>query len=314
MSPYICSATIFNTNLVKSIYMSTHYSNILCHAAASANAQIERPYSRNMISLVLMSVLLMSPLPALGQSSSTSVANQGEFLLAFDIKDITNIIPIGRKPGRSRRIRQPQLRQPQLRQPQPTNPVNQQEQEYMNSLSPDERQVYEIIQKAKRDLRHQPVADFLGSGMGITPKGTTQTPQDLDREFQNAIRNNNNSTSSQSPVNNGSVAPGTRPGNPILQRILNKRSNETHEQWYARINPVTSRTPGEEYRAWKATLSSADNQAYDALVRKENEQKREQMQQASEGLWNMIKRDLSCRTVLNPNGDGIYDYIRVCDE
>ncbi|BAZ13416.1 hypothetical protein NIES4071_52550 [Calothrix sp. NIES-4071] len=311
--------------------MPTHSSSILCRPAASAGAQIERPYSRNMISLVLMSALLISPLPVLGQSSATSVANRGESLLAFDIKDI---IPMGRKVRRSRRIPETPSQRPsrnrildgyqtpiqvpsnslpgnrQLRQPQSTDPVKQQEQQYVNSLSPEERQVYEIIQKAKRDLRHQPIADFLGSGLGITPKGTTQTPQDLDREFQNAIRDSNNSTSSQPPVNNGSVAPGTRPGNRILQRILNKRSNETHEQWYARIDPVISHTPGEEYRAWKATLSSADNKAYNALVQKENEQTRKRMQEASGVVTDMIKRDLSCRWVLDTNGD----YVKVCND
>ncbi len=282
--------------------MPTHFSNTLCRSAASADAQIELPYSRNMISLVLMSALLISPLPALGQSSATSVANRGESLLAFDIKDI---IPIRRKVRRSRRT----PRTPSQRPSQSTDLVNQKEQQYVNSLSPEEREVYEIIQKAKRDLRHQPIADFLGSGFGISPKGTTQTPQDLDLEFQNAIRDSNNSTSSQPLVNNGSVAP-TKPGNRILQRILNKRSNETHEQWYARIDPVISRTPREEYRAWKATLSSADDKAYDALVRKENEQKRQRMQEADAALWDMFKRDLSCRWVPDANGD----YVKVCND
>ncbi len=276
--------------------MQTHFSNTLCRS-------IELPYSRNMISLVLMSALLISPFPALGQSSATSVA-RGESLLAFDIKDI---IPTRRKVRRSRRI----PRTPSQRPSQSTDLVNQKEQEYVNSLSPEEREVYEIIQKAKRDLQHQPIADFLGSGFGISPKGTTQTPQDLDLEFQNAIRDSNNSTSSQPLVNNynGSVAP-TKPGNRILQRILNKRSNETHEQWYARIDPVISRTPGEEYRAWKATLSSADNKAYDVLVRKENEQKRQRMQEADAALWDMIKRDLSCRWVPDANDN----YVKVCND
>lgn len=198
----------------------------------------------------------------------------------------------------------------QQRQTQSTDRINQQEQEYVNSLSSEERQVYEIIQKAKRDLRHQPIADFFVSGLGITPKGTTQTPQDLDREFQNAIRNSHNSTSSQPPVNHGSVAPATKPGNQILQRILNKRSNETHEQWYLRIDPVISHTPGEEYRAWKATLSSADNQAYNALVQKENEFRRQQMEETSGVVSDMIKRDLSCRWVPNTEGD----YVKNCSD
>lgn len=145
---------------------------------------------------------------------------------------------MGRNTRRPRRT--PETPSPgngQLRKPQSVNPVNQQEQQYVDSLSPDARQVYEIIQKAKRDLRHQPIADTIGSGFGISPKGTSQSPQDLDREFQNAIRYINNPTSSQPIVNDGSVTSGARPGNPILQRILNKRSNETHGQWYARIDP-----------------------------------------------------------------------------
>ena len=183
--------------------------------------------------------------------------------------------------------------------------------QYLESLSPEERQVYEIIEKAKRDLRHQPIADFLGSGFGITPKGTTQTPQDLDREFQNAIRNSNNSTSSQPPVNHGSVAPATTTGNRILQRILNKRSNETHEQWFLRIDPVLSHTPREEYRTWRATLSSADNQAFNALVQKENEFRRQQMRETSGAVWDMIKRDLSCRWESDAENE---QYVRVCDD
>lgn len=76
----------------------------------------------------------------------------------------------------------------QPRQAPASAPVNPQEQEYMNSLTPEQRQLYEIIQRAKRALQHQRVANFLGSGFGFTPRGTHQTAQDLDREFQNAIR------------------------------------------------------------------------------------------------------------------------------
>ena len=73
---------------------------------------------------------------------------------------------------------------------------------------------------------------------------------------------------------------------------------------------MISRTPGEEYRAWTATLSSTDNQAFNALVQKENEFKRQQMEEASGAVRDMIKRDLSCRWVSNPNGD----YVKVCDD
>lgn len=218
-----------------------------------------------------------------------------------EVKKILNggiRIQVPSKPGNRRK-----------RKPQPTDSMNQEQREYFNSLSSEEQQVYEIIHKAKRDLRHQPIADFLGSGLGITPKGTTQTPQDLDREFQNAIRNNN-STSSQLSVNHGNVPSDTKPGNRILQRILNKRSNETHEEWYLRIDPVLSHTPREERSAWKATLSSADNQAYNAFVQKENEFRRQQMKEASGALRDMIRRDLSCRWVSDAEGE----YVQVCDD
>lgn len=55
-----------------------------------------------------------------------------------------------------------------------------------------------------------------------------------------------------------------------LHQVLKKRGNETYEQWYKRINPIIMRMPGTEYRAWKATLSVQDKQAYDAIVRRKN--------------------------------------------
>lgn len=79
------------------------------------------------------------------------------------------------------------------------------------------------------------------------------------------------------------------------------------------LTPIL-RTPGEEYRAWKATLSPADKQAYDALVQKENQQQRQRMEEASGALSDMIRRDLSCRWVLDPKGDRMGDYVRVCNE
>lgn len=246
--------------------MSTNLSNTLYRSTTSTANQIKLPYGKNMIGLVLMSTLLISPLPAIGQSSIKSVTHR-------------------------------------------TYLISQKEKQYdVNSFSPEEKQVYEIIQRAKRGLRQQPGANFLGALFGITPQETTQTPQDLDLEFQNAIRNNN-STNSQPPLHQN-VAPDAKLGNPILQRILNKRSNETHEQWYARIDPIIQYTPGEEYRAWKATLSPNDKVAYDALVRKENVEKRERMQEAEEAVGNEIRRELSCRWILDSNGD----YVKICND
>jgi hypothetical protein len=70
-------------------------------------------------------------------------------------------------------------------------------------------------------------------------------------------------------------------------------------------------TSGAEYETWRATLSSADKEAYDTLVRNEREKRSEAVGAI---LKDAIMRDLSCRHVLDPKGDGISDYIKVCNE
>lgn len=276
-------------------------------------------YVRGLSGFALVSFLsfqsgaAMSKVPEQVSSTTSSVQTQRVIIAGNPFKiiqdaagtvDQVNKIRLREKRRREEKRRRKKLEAAQKKEAE-------RRRQYLESLSPEERQVYEIIEKAKRDLRHQPIADFLGSGFGITPKGTTQTPQDLDREFQNAIRNSNNSTSSQLSVNQGNVPSDTKPGNRILQRILNKRSNETHEEWYLRIDPVLSHTPREERSAWKATLSSADNQAYNAFVQKENEFRRQQMKEASGALRDMIRRDLSCRWVSDAENE---QYVRVCDD
>ncbi|ARV61330.1 hypothetical protein BZZ01_24345 [Nostocales cyanobacterium HT-58-2] len=63
-----------------------------------------------------------------------------------------------------------------------------------------------------------------------------------------------------------------RADNQVLNnnQVLNKRGNETHEQWYERIDPIIMRTPKAEYQAWKATLSAQDRKAYDAITKRKN--------------------------------------------
>jgi hypothetical protein len=305
---------------VGNVYSSTHSDNSLRRLVTNTSAKTEGHHDRSLIHMTLVSALLITPLPALGQSSTTLTANRDKPVL---VADIFNIIQRSRQvietlrsttanPQRSRRdgaldrqrtpVQVPSdasIENRQPRQSQSVDPVSLQEQQYVESLSPDARQVYEIIQRAKKDLRQQPMANFLGTLAGMTPKGTAQSPEDLDREFQNAIRQSDSSSKAQSTVTTEGTASGTKSGNRLLQRILNKRSDETHEQWYARIDPVTYQTPGEEYRAWKATLSLADNQAYDALVQKENQERREQF---SNTMSDMIRYELSCRWVEKPGG------------
>jgi hypothetical protein len=281
--------------------------------------------------VIFLSMLLITPLPALGQPPVPSVTNRAEPLLVADIFDM---IRLGRQilgPRRPARVapsvplksgssdrQRTSIQRPsdsstnnrQPRQPQSVAPVNEQEQLYLNSLSPEERQVYEIIEKAKKDLQQQPMANFLGSVAGMTPKEISQSPADLDREFQAAIRKSSSESNVKPTVTTGGVASDKKSGNRLLQRILNKRSNETHEQWYARIDPIISRTPGEEYRAWKSTLSPLDNKAYDALVSKENQARREQF---SESMSDMIRYQLSCRRVDKPDGE-YGETVEVCGD
>ncbi|MBD2328622.1 hypothetical protein [Alkalinema sp. FACHB-956] len=199
---------------------------------------------------------------------------------------------------------------PTPRQPKPPAPISPQEQQFLESLSPDERQLYTVIQRAKKVLRQQAGANLLGGLMGFSPKQVTQSPQDLDREFQTIIRDSRNSSSSETTVKDSNHPTGAKPGNRLIQRLLNRRSNETHEQWHTRIDPLVFATPRDEYEAWKATLSSTDKQAYDTLVQK---QRQKQSEEAGRILQDQIRRDLSCRWVTDPQGDG-FDKIQVCDD
>ena len=169
------------------------------------------------------------------------------------------------------------------------------------------------------------MADVLGSAFGISSKGVAQSPADLDREFQTVIkeiRDNSPAPKVEPTVNatvtpavneispNSGVASTPKPGNRILQRILSKKSSETHEQWYARINPVIYYTPREEYSAWRGTLLLSDKQTYDAIVKQENQRR---MEEVSNSVSDMIRRDLSCRWVQDPNR--VYgETVKVCDD
>lgn len=174
----------------------------------------------------------------------------------------------------------------------------------------DEQQLYTVIQRAKKVLRQQVGADALAAMIGMTPKGTVQTPQDLDREFQIILRESRAASRSKPPAKDGNPSIAARSGNPLIHRLLNRRNNETHEQWHARIDPLVFATPGVLYEAWRKTLSSVDKQAYDKLARN---QRQRQSEEAGAILKDQIRRDLSCRSVPDPKGDGL-DTIKVCDE
>lgn len=67
--------------------------------------------------------------------------------------------------------------------------------------------------------------------------------------------------------------------NKDLYQGLAKKDDESYEVWYDRIDLTTYFTSGEEYRAWRATLSPEDNEAYDAITRQRNYEAREQFDQ-----------------------------------
>jgi hypothetical protein len=278
----------------------------------------------------LMSTLFVFPLPVLGQSSSiASTVNQDSPLL------IANGLWNFRR-DRSLRQRKTPIRRPSP-SPVRTRPAAEQppEDPYVSTLSPEERRVYEIVQNTKRDLRHQPFANLLGSGMGISPKAVVQSPADLDRDFQAAIQEFRNSNPVKpavsnplgNPVNNPDLTVPTtditaieaapkktadpKTVNQMLQRLLGKRSNETHDKWYARTNLFMRHLTLEEQKAWRASLLPSDAKTYDAIAKAEN---RQRMEEVGGAVSEMIRRDLSCRWVDDPSGSPYAPKIQVCND
>ncbi len=68
-------------------------------------------------------------------------------------------------------------------------------------------------------------------------------------------------------------------GGEDLYQELAKRSDETHEEWWDRVEPIILHMPGEDYRAWKATLSDEDREAYDAVTRQRNYERTQQFEE-----------------------------------
>lgn len=79
--------------------------------------------------------------------------------------------------------------------------------------------------------------------------------------------------------------------NQDLHQRLARRSGEAHEAWYDRINPLIQHVPGADYRAWKATLSAEDNDAYDAIVRQRNYEAAEIMNRATPLIWEGVLQE-----------------------
>lgn len=130
------------------------------------------------------------------------------------------------------------------------------------------------------------------SGQQAVQKAGEQTKQRLFNLPR--IQTNNNRPpvqpdNNQPPVQaNNSQAPfqwNSRPApyqfNNIeeLYQRLAKRSNESYEEWFARIDQIILYMRGEIYRPWIRTLSTEDRKVYDALVRQQNSQRAQQFDQ-----------------------------------
>ncbi len=76
-----------------------------------------------------------------------------------------------------------------------------------------------------------------------------------------------------------------------LYQRLAKRSGESHEKWYDRIQPIINTMRGPNYRAWKATLSPEDTEAYDAITKQRNYEAREIMNQMIPRIWEGVLQE-----------------------
>lgn len=74
---------------------------------------------------------------------------------------------------------------------------------------------------------------------------------------------------------------------------LARRSNESHEAWYNRIQPMINVMPGPNYRAWKATLLPEDRETYDAITRQRNYEAAEIMNQVTPLILEGVLQDNS---------------------
>jgi hypothetical protein len=112
------------TNIWKyfSVILKSNYSTLLIDMRAYPSLiQSERRYGRNVICLAVMSTLLTSSLPAMGQSSRTVPDDRGSSLLSFNLQDLLRNTRQIRRPQRTPRLpaEQPVRPNPFFKNPQP---------------------------------------------------------------------------------------------------------------------------------------------------------------------------------------------------
>jgi hypothetical protein len=103
-----------------------------------------------------------------------------------------------------------------------------------------------------------------------------QRRQEAERRRQELENQKAGEQLEQQPVEQ---APIQANNNEDLYQRLARRGNESHEKWYDRITPIINTMPGPNYRAWKATLSPEDRDAYNAITKQRNYEAAEIMNQ-----------------------------------
>lgn len=112
---------------------------------------------------------------------------------------------------------------------------------------------------------------------------TVEAVEEVEEIFDQVVQPNSEDVDSievidAAPRTESVEAPTDKAGSGDLYPELAKRSNETHEEWWDRVEPTILYMPGEDYRAWKATLSDEDREAYDAVTRQRNYERTQQFE------------------------------------
>jgi hypothetical protein len=97
--------------------------------------------------------------------------------------------------------------------------------------------------------------------------------------------------SAQSRRNRSTIEINNEQDRQNLHQELSKRNNETHEEWYSRIDPTINKVSGVDYRAWKATLSEENRSKYDAITKRRNYEASEALNKLAPLIFQEVLRD-----------------------
>lgn len=115
-----------------------------------------------------------------------------------------------------------------------------------------------------------------------------QRRQEVERRRQELENQKAGEQLQQQPVDQ---APVQVNDNEDLYQRLARRSDESYEKWYDRINPIINTMRGQNYRAWKATLLPEDREAFDAITKQKNYEAAEIMNQITPLIWEGVLQE-----------------------